>query len=456
MNKSSTDQDEEILLDSFGQQILPIYTQICFGFAIGDAQLYPCILETLEHALDKIYGQFPWLAGCVINEGSTTSSTGVFKISTRSQRPHLFAKDLRPDSAFPSIEALRLLGFPIDALDEDVVAPRRTLIEADDASPPEVFLVQATLITGGLLLTFIGHHQAMDGIGQDQIIRLFSKACRDEEFTDEELEVINLTANNKIPLLDSLDGLPPNLKCQIANKQTPQSQPLSPSPPDCTWASFSFSEPSLHSLKSTATKTSPSSLVSTDDALSAFIWKSVTAARLARLSPTTPSTFARAVDVRQMLGISPMHPAFVQNMTYNTLTFQELAEMPFGLLASHLRSKIDPETSTLAHDTRALATFLSCSADKSCVSFAATIEGASDIFFSSWAKMRCYEYDFGVELGKAEVVRRTRSRNLTEGLMYLMPRSPSGEIGLVICLSEEDIAALRNDKEFAEFAEYVG
>jgi hypothetical protein len=151
-----------------------------------------------------------------------------------------------------------------------------------------------------------------------------------------------------------------------------------------------------------------------------------------------------------------MHPAFVQNMTYNTLTFQELAEMPFGLLASHLRSKIDPETSTLAHDTRALATFLSCTADKSCVSFAATIKGASDIFFSSWAKMRCYEYDFGVELGKAEVVRRTRSRNLTEGLMYLMPRSPSGEIGLVICLSEEDIAALRNDKEFAEFAEYVG
>jgi hypothetical protein len=46
--------------------------------------------------------------------------------------------------------------------------------------------------------------------------------------------------------------------------------------------------------------------------------------------------------------------------------------------------------------------------------------------------------------------------NLTEGLMYLMPRSPSGEIGLAVYLSEEDIAALRNDKEFAEFAEYVG
>lgn len=455
MNKSSTDQDEDILLDSFGQQILPIYTQICFGFAIGDAQLYPRILETLEHALDKIYGRFPWLAGCVINEGSTTSSTGVFKISTRGQKPHLFVKDLRPDSAFPSIEAVRLSGFPIDALDEDVVAPRKTLIEAGDASPPEVFLVQVTLITGGLLLTFIGHHQAMDGIGQDQIIRLFSKACRDEEFTDEELELINLTANNKIPLLDSLDELPPNLKYQIANKQTPQSQPLSPSPPDCTWAYFSFSKMSLHSLKSTATKTSPSSLVSTDDALSAFIWKSVTAARLAHLSPTTPSTFTRAVDVRQMLGISPMHPTFVQNMTYNTLTFRELVEMPLGVLASSLRSKIDPKTSTVVHDIRALATFLSHTPDKSCVNFAAKMKAASDVFFSSWAKMRCYEYDFGDGIGKAEVVRRTRSRNLTEGLMYLMPRSPSGEIGLVICLSERDMEALRGDEEFAEFAEWV-
>lgn len=156
-----------------------------------------------------------------------------------------------------------------------------------------------------------------------------------------------------------------------------------------------------------------------------------------------------------MLAMSPMHPGFMQNMTYNTFTFQKLVCMPLGVLASHLRSKVDPETTTLVHDTCALATFLTRTQDKSCVGFAAKINGTSDIFFSSWAKIRSYEYDFGPGLGRAEVVRRTKS-HATEGLMYLMPRSPNGEIGLVICLSKEDMAALRKNDEFSRFAEYVG
>jgi hypothetical protein len=456
MEAPSTDQDGDITLDNFGQQILPIYTQICFGFAITDAQSYPCIIDTLEAALKRLYTQFPWLAGCVVNDEVTESSTGVFKIRIHKEKPRLFVKDLRYDSAFPSMEILRLKRFPIHALDEDFIAPRRTLIDSDDSSLPEVFLVQATQITGGLLLTFLAHHQATDGIGQDHIIRLFSNACRNKEFTEEERSVFSLAARNTIPLLEASSELPSTLNYQIVDKQSDLPSSTSQAVPDCTWAYFSFSQASLEILKSTAVQGCLAKFISTDDALSAFIWKSVTAARLAHLPPTTTSTFARAVDVRSLLSISPLHPGFVQNMTYNTFTFQEVSDIPLGILASHLRSKVDPKTSTLTHDTRALATFLSRTADKSCVSFAATTKGASDIFFSSWAKMKSYEYDFGTELERAEVVRRTKSHKMTEGLMYLMPRSLSGEIGLVICLSEEDMAALRRNSEFLRFAEYVG
>lgn len=447
--------EDDSILDIFGQQILPIYTQICFGFPVTDDQSYSRIFKTLEAALERLYTQFPWLAGCVVNDETTADSTGAFKIRTQGENPRLFAKNVRHDSSFPSMEALRLAGFPVGALDEDILAPRKTLMETDDSSPPEVFLVQTTLITGGILLTFLGHHQAMDGIGQDQIVRLFSKASRNEEFTDEERSVVNLAAGNNIPLLEALSELPHALDHQIVDKQNVPLQSNSQPAPDCIWAYFSFSKTSLEALKAIVIQDSLAKFLSTDDALSAFIWKSVTTARLAHLPPTTPSTFARAVDVRSLLSIPRLHPGFVQNMTYNTFTFQELTSMPLGVLASHLRSKVDPRTSTLAHDTRALATFLSRTADKSCVSFAATMRGASDIFFSSWAKMKSYEYDFGAGLGRAEVVRRTRSRNMTEGLMYLMPKSPSGEIGLVACLSEEDMAALRRSDGFLEFAEYI-
>lgn len=457
MDKSTTGQDDGgIILDSFGQQILPIYTQICLCFAIDDAQAYPRVVETLEAALDKLHVQFPWLAGRVVNEGASASSSGVFKIKAIGEAPRLVVKDLRNDSSFPSMETLRLARFPINALDESIVAPRKTQIGAGDSPSPEVLLVQANLINGGLILTFLGQHQAMDGIGQDQIIRLFSKACRNETFTNEEISGCNLTTttNNTIPLLDASHTLPPTVSTyQLV---TPQSS-YGLNPPPCSWAYFSFSKSSLQTLKSTATQTCPPgpAFISTDDALSAFIWKSITSIRLARLSATTPSTFARAVDVRQMLGIPTMHPGFVQNMTYNTFTFGELLEMPLGVLASHLRSKIDPKSSTLVHDTRALATLLTRSKDRSCVSFAASLKSTSDIFFSSWVKMGAYEYDFGGILGRAEAVRRTRS-HVTEGLMYLMPKSREGEVGLVVCLSEVDSEKLRGDGEFGRFAEFIG
>jgi hypothetical protein len=455
MDGSSTSDDGGVILDSFGQQILPIYTQICLCFPIDEPQAYPRVVETLETALEKLHVQFPWLAGRVVNEGATASSTGVFKIKTVGEAPRLVVKDLREDSSFPSMDALRLARFPINALDESIVAPRKTRINADYSAAPEVLLVQANLIKGGLILTFLGQHQAMDGIGQDQIIRLFSKACRTEAFTDKELLICNLTtASDTIPLLEASNELPPTVSTHQLT--TPQSS-YGLNPPPCSWAYFSFSKSSLETLKSNATQTCPpgSPFISTDDALSAFIWKSITSVRLSRLDTTTPSTFARAVDVRQMLGISAMHPGFVQNMTYNTFTFGELLSMPLGVLASHLRSKIAPKTSTLVHDTRALATLLATSEDRSCVSFAASLRSTSDIFFSSWVKMGVYEYDFGGVLGRAEAVRRSRS-HVTEGLMYLMPRSREGEVGLVVCLSEVDMLALRGDGEFGRFAEWVG
>jgi len=456
MDKPSTTQDDGIILDSFGQQILPIYTQICFCFSVDDAQSYPRVIETLETALEKVQEQFPWLAGRVVDEGATSCRTGVFKIKSLGEAPRLAVKDLRDDSSFPSMEALRLAKFPITALNEDIVAPRKTSISAGDLAGPEVFLVQATIINGGLILTFLGQHQAMDGIGQDHIIRLFSKACRHEAFTDEELSICNLTTTSAtIPQLDPSHDVPPTVSTyQIVdpNNQSTFGQNSAP----CSWAYFSFNKTSLETLKSTASQTCPpTTFISTDDALSAFIWKSITLARLPRLNPATPSTFARAVDVRALLSLPVLHPGFVQNMAYNTLTISDLLSMPLGVLAASLRSKIDPQTSTLAHDTRALATLLATSEDRRSVSFAALLKRTSDVFFSSWVKMGCYGYDFGQGLGRAEAVRRSRS-HVTEGLAYLMPKTREGEVGLVVCLSEEDMLALRGDREFGRYAEYVG
>lgn len=460
--------DLDEYLDVLGQQpLLKIYTQICFCFSVADASSHSAIINTLTRGLERLSTSFPWLAGKVVDEGAGEGNSGIFKIKPLQKSPRLVVKDLRHDASIPTMDAFRRANFPFPMLDESTIAPRKTLQGSSDESasdPTPVFLLQANFITGGLLLTFVGQHNTMDMTGQGQIIHLFSKACRNEPFTSEELSTGNLARRNLIPLLDDSYKLGSELARQIViptpSHPIPNGTNAHPAPPpplNCTWTYFTFHPTALTALKSLATTTItlPSAYVSTDDALSAFVWQSVIRARLPRLTPTAESTLARAVDVRQHLDIPLTYPGLVQNMTYHTYTLGKLVEEPLGYVASQLRLAVDAKTSTLAYNTRALATFLDRAADKTIVSFTATLDLSVDLMLSSWAKLDCYELDFGLGLGTAEAVRRPQFEPV-ESLIYLMPRTLEGEIAVAICLRGEDLERLRADEKFARYATYIG
>lgn len=142
-------------------------------------------------------------------------------------------------------------------------------------------------------------------------------------------------------------------------------------------------------------------------------------------------------------------------MTYHTYTLQKLVEEPLSGVASQLRSALDPNTSNLGYNTRALATFLNRTPDKNIISSAATLDLSADIMLSSWAKLDCYKLDFNLGLGKPEAVRRPQFEPV-ESLIYLMPRTLDGEIVVAICLRDEDMERLRADKEFTKHGRYIG
>lgn len=441
-------------LDILGQQpLLKIYTQICLCFAVGDDASHQAIINTLTNGLERFTASFPWIAGQVVTEGATEDNTGISKIKPLERIPRLVMKDLRNDPLIPTMDALRQANFPMRMFDEDIICPCRTLPLPGSSDEFPVFLLQANFINGGLLLSLVGEHGAMDMTGQGQIINLLSKACRNERFTDEEVTGGNLPRHNLIPLLEDSYEPGPELAHQIMKPAGESAPPLPPA--KSTWAYFTFSPTELAALKSRAMETVPSGYVSTDDALSAFIWQSIMRIRLSRLSPETKSTFARAVDVRRFLDIPETYPGLIQNMTYHTSTLQKLAEEPLGVLASRLRSSLDPHTSNLGHQTRALATFLNRAPDKTVFSFTASVDLSTDIMLSSWVKINCYELDFNLKLGKPEAVRRPRFDPF-ESLMYLMPKAPGGEIAAAICLRDEEMVRLRVDEEFAKYGTYIG
>ncbi|TFK75413.1 trichothecene 3-O-acetyltransferase [Pluteus cervinus] len=436
-------------LDVFGQQpaLNSLYTQITFCFSVSNASSHPAIIKTLTGGLERLSASFPWVAGQVVNGVSGDGNGDVFKIISSERMPRLIVKDLRDDPLVPSMEALKQANFPMSSLDESVVAPRKTLPGNPDeyaSEPTPVFLLQANFIAGGLLLTFVALHSK----------RLLSKACRNEPFTSDEVSVGNLPRRNIIPLLDDSDS---GLAHQVV-RPTVSNNPIQVGapPPRCRWAYFTFPSTSLAILKSLATETMTlsSGYVSTDDALSALIWQSVSRARLPRLTSATKATFARAIDPRRYLGIPQTYPGLVQNMTYNAYTIQELLAQPLGCVASELRAAVDPKTSNLGYKTRALATLLSRTADKGTISVTATLDLSVDIMLSSWGKVDS-GLDFNLGFGKPDVVRRPQFVPV-ESLMYLMPKTSDGEIALAICLRDEDMERLRTDEEFTRYGIYVG
>ena len=459
------DQDQCLNVLEQQKSLNNLYTQICICFPLPDASSHATIVDTLTSGLERLSASFPWVAGQIINESDDGGKSEVSRMKPLDKIPLLVVKDLRDDPSMPSMDAMRQAEFPMSMLDENIIAPRNTLPSSPEqyaSEPNRVFLLQATFITGGLLLTLVGSHNAMDMTGQGEIIRLLSKACRNEDFTPEELTTGNIPRRDLIPLLDDSYNPGSELAYQLVTPAAPQPSTEGvdgkagpPAEAKCTWAYFTFPPASLTALKALATQALSSGYVSTDDVLSSFIWQSITRARLPRLNPAETVTFARAVDVRRYLGISPRYTGLMQNMTYFNHPLRQLLDEPLGGVAARLRTAVDPKTSSLAHDTRALATYLNRVADKDSVSFTATLELSKDIMLSSWSKLDCYELDFGLGLGKPESVRRPLFVAV-ESLLYLMPKTRDGEIAVSICLRDEDLERLRTDEEFVKYAKYIG
>jgi hypothetical protein len=449
-------------LDILGTQpaLHKLYTQICSVYPVPEPSAHEHIVGILRDGVKRLAEAFPWLAGVVVNEGASEGVTGTFRITPTAEIPFV-VKDLRIDPSAPTMDSLREAKFPFTMLDESFIAPCMTINPPGSsvglvADTGPVFAVQVNFIRGGLILTFVGQHNVMDMTGQATIINWLSRACHNLPFSVEELSIGNMDKSKSVPLLDDLWEPGPELDIQMAKSSQKATTP-SEGPSVSSWHYVEFSAATLQGLKSLATQTKDPQcgFISTDDAICAFIWKCVSRARVSRLKPETPSTFARAVDARQCLGISSKYPGALSNMAYSKSSLELLIEEPLGIIASHLRRQLDPKVRDLAYHTRALATFLNRCIDKSKILITAAVDVSSGMSLSSWAKVNLYDLDFNLGLGKAEVVRRPRFVPV-ESLIYMMPKSPNGDLAVALCLRIEDWERLNVDEEWKKYATYIG
>lgn len=442
-----------MVLEAFAQVPLSIYTQICFCFSLKESERQQHeIVASLEKGLGQLAAAFPWISGKVVKD----PDSGLFVVKNHHSAPQLVVKDYGHSGPAPTFKKLQDSGFPCSLLDETLVAPRSTTPGVFSESLDEpVFIVQATFVDQGLLLTFLAHHQVMDGTGEAQMVYLLSKACRGEEFTLEELKNGNLDREHLVPLFSEQEtaaygDFTTRLVHQIVNVNK---KPANTTSETVFWATLEFSASALAELKQRASaELSGVPFVSTDDALTAFLWAAISRARLPRVSPKSASLMARAVNVRPYLGIPANFPGVINNMTYTEQTIGELANLPLGTLASRLRAKLTGPNATLAQDSRALATLITATQKHPITSATATLDDSTGLALSSWAAQNSYLVDFG--FGRPECVRRPQFTPV-ESLIYILPRELSGGVGVMVCLRDSDWKNMRSDTEVKKYARYV-
>lgn len=457
---------EDIRLDILGQQerINRLYTQItlCFPLPDDSESTHAGVIETLDQGLSRLSKTFPWTAGEVVGGGPGPPGGFTIRASSENSPSRLVIKDQRNDATIATWGDLKESAFPFSMLDEDVIAPCKTMVESGAKRP--VLLLQANFIQGGLLLTVSAQHGSMDVAGQGQVIGLLAKAMRGEVFSQQEIDGGNTSRKGRIPLLEDVQ-LSETAAVQ-EEKDTAEGGHAEGEPPSSqqgrlTWAYLAFTQHNLTcGIKKCALEEIPGrSFVSTDDTLTAFMWQAISRAREPRLlNASAKTTLTRNVDVRQHFDLPPSYPGLFVTATSHTSPVTELVHRrSLGSVALELRSALEPEA--LRGSLRSQAT--SIVRDCRGVNGKSASRRASpnlDVKLSSWAKERqLYDLDFGLFLGKPEAIRRPAFLNgAREGLVYFLPTAPDGEVVVGLCLVEEDMQRLRDSAKIASWAKWIG
>lgn len=406
---------------------------------------------TLQQAAQRLTEIIPWLGGQVVPK-KRTGKSDIYQVVPYDDPcpPILRIKHL---DEFPSYDELRKARAPASKLDGNITAPMKGFPDTPDPSVPKpVLVIQANFFSGGLILCFAGMHNVMDGNGLGQLVKLFATLCRGEQIPSRDVEAVLLDRRHIPPPLQADQPL---LDHSNVRKKAEQSTDAGAHEIRSIWSYFSISSTKLAQLKAEASKDieNKDDWVTSNDALTALIWKAVTKARYARLDRGEQSTLVRAVNGRRKVK-PPIPDGYIGNSvhaTFNSLTIEQIAKgVSLSELAQHVRkatNEIDD------HYVRSFATLLRSKPDLRDIVFAMRSPDR-DLLVSSWAALPVY-VDFGSTIGKPEFARRPTGAPW-ESVVYIMPKSPDCGIDLTICMREDDLARLREEHDWTTYAEFIG
>lgn len=379
---------------------------------------------------------------------------------------------------FPSFDELKRQHFPASVLDKRMLPESFTPIPAP---PPgegvPAMMVQLNIIQGGLVMGIAVHHMLVDARGLDKLIArwaLHTRSIVDParfpapppiQISDLDPAVLESSASNVEE--NFIDYRKPAV---ASLKYEPNAPPTTDIPASAMGQHiWHISASKLAALKASAAPTASDldtrQWVSTNDCITALMWRAVTRARLAKhgiasaVNDTRHVALENSLDVRETFrmvrskGISEAYVGNVVMFSKASIALRQLvAPETFRAVAVKTRDAIDVYRAWPI--VRRAMDWISACPRGADVEMDFDAVGGLDFVTTSWRVLEVYKRaDFG--FGPLMALRWATA--VFDGYCFLYPTRPSGDtdegVEIYLGLEKDCMERLLLDEELAQWAE---
>ncbi|KAE8413049.1 transferase family-domain-containing protein [Aspergillus pseudocaelatus] len=414
------------------------------------------VTQSLQHGLDKLLKQVPWLSGRVFPSTSMQNKASLEIRFNAGDTPTLFDKG----SIAATYTTLSSHGLPMEAIPSEVWPVPSMIDDALCAMGAPVFAASFFRFADqsvGLCVCL--HHNAVDAAGFSEVVRLWARNVTETEFEfsgspQGRLERVSTALSpglGEISALssESLFALHPEYS------SVPPAMPTEFAP--CTSRLFAISIHRINGLKKTLRKYMPNT-PTTNVLLCALIWTTITRVRTNR-KPALESETSRlvtAVNGRQRISERlsiPENPYFGNAVLYsltkchvgvlttsNEEAMRSLAQLCECISESQSQSTIN---SRRIAEVYRLVDYME---DYRSLFVGWDLFGSRDLTITSWADLDLYGMDFGPMLGKPTFVRLPCME--ADGVAIILPRQRALSeemLEIMVMLRRDDMESLEND-----------
>ncbi|KAL4811208.1 transferase family-domain-containing protein [Aspergillus unguis] len=433
------------------------YLRYVFPFQLEDNYDIDEAARILQAGYESLTQRIP-VVGSEAVPDTESKQAGVLKFQPYEDNK-IVIKDLRTE--YPSSYAdLKSKAFPVAAFDADTFCRRSVWPVAGERLP--ISLVQANFIQGGVVLTWCILHMSGDGKSFYTWTKIWAEECRRAQDLDipEPLQLADAVWKDREQVMKPSGKNKGRVEDHPEYTLLPFTPPGAPpkmASPSHRGQVYYFSPESLAALKAeaspaNATEPSDQAWISTNDALSALVWRTVMAVQspLETLEGDPVSVFNIAIDGR--LRTNPkIHPdtagCFLEYVAVSMPIRKMLGPLGLADLAVQIRKSIIKADDQFTDDVVTLVEQLE-DVDRLVPTAFLDVPGFNCVQ-TSWIGFELYGLDWGL-LGKIDAV-RVPHVGCINGLQVVLPVLPDGGMEVVVGVEESCLDRLLNDPLLNKF-----